>query len=349
VEKLENERDAINSQNQLLRQRLLQVEEDKFKLKQELMEIRALLTKHTGGELTPEASPSPRMSSELFSESSIKQELDDLPILSTAGQSVDLDATFTPEASPAASDLTEASPSPDVTQHPAAVLCDLQCPSSEASPAPAERWSDEALRDRTQALATQHLFRTLHLSVYSTALTPLCELLASLKKGSRLRITTITPMLFHLILWLISTPKSPLEPRTTSTSSTTPTPPISTTRTPSTSSPSTTPSSTFRTSLLRRFLTCSPALARPLKDATAAALHEKARQALGESPDVQCRADGEQGEAGSGSGARGTASKAEMWRLMTMALVIDQFERERSIKRSERGMDKQIGSRWTCV
>ena len=315
VEKLEGERDVINQQNVLLRQRLLKVEEEKFKLQQELGEMRALVAKHTGGELTPSATPSPLLRSAVFDEQAIKQELDELPLLPTRNA---IDPLRTLAPTPAPLDLADATPSLDLTQHPAAMLCrDLQCQSTETSP-PASPQPPSAAQPAPETLLP---FLMAHSIAFSTVTTPLCQLLASLKKGSRLRTKTITPTLFTLILWLISTPPSPHRPTPTAAAT-------RTTRTPSTFSPSMAPSSTFRTSLLRRFLACSPALARPLKDATAAALHAKARYALRESSDDEASSPVMASKGGTASASRATA-KAEVWRLMTMALVIDQWEKDR--------------------
>jgi len=75
-------------------------------------------------------------------------------------------------------------------------------------------------------------------------------------------------------------------------------------------------------------------LARPLKDATARALHEKARYALRETSEDSCRPVGL--EAGEGSGLVGGATpKSEVWRLMTMALVIDQWEKDQAKSKAQ--------------
>jgi len=68
-------------------------------------------------------------------------------------------------------------------------------------------------------------------------------------------------------------------------------------------------------------------LARPLKDATARALHEKAKYALRDMSDSFGLTEEVTGK-GEGVSAR-SRSKMEVWRLMTMALVIDQFEKQR--------------------
>ncbi|KAI9883340.1 MAG: Pre-mRNA-splicing factor slt11 [Watsoniomyces obsoletus] len=196
---------------------------------------------------------------------------------------------------------------PDSTQHPAVVLCDLPCQSEwsettwehqrqqanqqqqpgEASSLPTSTTSP-ALANFTILFTASHLLLATLVSAVSSHLTqPLAEIFHSLRTGcpiSTAATTNSIEILLPLIHWLVSTPTNPL-----STSS-------STMKTSSSHhhqpSPQTTPASnknstphynpspsslppTFRTSLLRRLLACSPALARPLRDATGRALRRR--------------------------------------------------------------------------
>lgn len=191
-------------------------------------------------------------------------------------------ATPAPEA--AAATMTA---SPDVTQHPAEMLCDgLQCQSAEA----ARWWPAASQRPLAPALA---LFLQLHLLLASTSAIlsvcqrPLTQIAMSLKAGFSL---PPTPSILNTIIWLVTTPQhSPSRPRTLSrtristhstlTSSSTTSPPILSSRSYSTnhsaaaaSPPTRHLSSTLRLKSLRKILTCSPILARPLTDATMAVL-----------------------------------------------------------------------------
>ncbi|KAL8965978.1 MAG: hypothetical protein Q9183_003590 [Haloplaca sp. 2 TL-2023] len=138
VEKLEGEKSFIETQNDRLKERLLQVEHEKFKLQQENNKLAAELAALKGGSSSNRASlaPSPNLAAQVFNQQTIKQELEEslrTPI------SLPSDS-FSPSPS-ASSNSRSPSPtslglgfhalttSPDMTQHPAAMLCDLQCQS----------------------------------------------------------------------------------------------------------------------------------------------------------------------------------------------------------------------------
>ena len=279
----------------------MQVEHDKYRLAQQVAKMQAALKKNGispqafSNAPAPSSPPSPSLTADLLQHDKIiKQELEDHPFTLPSPQ-----ATLDPRSSfSSASSSSSRSPSPshlefngnasssDMTQHPAAMLCGLQC-QSEAAWRPSiipDSPLDEAQSQRTRALhilTTLHLYLTILSAVSSTLLHPLSQLFTSLRTGSPLKQTTMTPMLFHLIQWLISTPVNPLmsmtKPKTHSLLSTST---ISTPKTNSISSPPHRRSSTFRISLLRRLLACSPALARPLEDATGRALQMKTSYAL---------------------------------------------------------------------
>lgn len=132
-----------------------------------------------------------------------------------------------------------------MTQHPAAVLCDLQCPSLASK--------EQALFPSSTSpslnlpMTLQLLFLTMTSVACSTVIHPLSQILLSLKTGLPLTFSTEEIYRhFPLILWLISTP----------------------------SLSSSKASPVFRMRLLTRLLACSPAMARPLRDATGRALQQ---------------------------------------------------------------------------
>jgi transcriptional activator HAC1 len=100
----------------------------------------------------------------------------------------------------------------------------------------------------------QLLFLTMTSVASSTVTFPLLRILHSLKTGSPLALSTAEIYQhFPLIHWLISTPSL---------------------------SPSTVTGPSFRMRLLTRLLACSPALARPLRDATGRALQLAVREQI---------------------------------------------------------------------
>ena len=353
----------------MLKQRLLAVEHEKYALRQQLARYAAAIQK-TGTMSravsvgpAPSSPPSPSMvAADLRQlDRNIKQEFEDLSFsLPSPQNTLDPRSSFSSaspsssrSASPSNLDFNGSVNSPDMTQHPAAMLCGLQCQSGAAwrplsNPGSHPDKAQSRPRQQQQmaiqqTLTTLHLFLMLHSVVSSSLLQPLSQLLTSLKTGSPMKASMMTPTLFHLILWLISTPVNPLISATPMISSSPSTSKTNTTKTTSTSSPPQTPFSAFRTSLLRRLLACSPALARPLKDATGRELQMKTSYALrgsterrladGNGPEVISRCEGDTSRA-----ARGSRSRREVWQLMTMALVIDQFiNQTKSAKKCKKG------------
>lgn len=294
---------SIEEQNKMLKERLMTVEHEKFQLAQKVANLTAEMSKYRSGSLAPPsvapscaASPKP----ELFN---IKQEFDDFSFQLPTPQNSTVHSTLTPPStssvysrspSPAHVSFGVLTSSPDMTQHPAEMLCGLQCQSGAATAASTAPTSpDEGRRHRQRqilsALCMQICWTTLISAVYSHLLHPLRLIFLSLRTGSPLPTTTTTttntipPMISLLIRWLISTPaKLVTTPPIPATSSTTPS-----TRTP-----------TFRTRLLRRLLLCSPALARPLKDAAGGASRLRTSYALNrmsesEKGDVSAISDGQ--------------------------------------------------------
>ena len=343
VEKLEGEKHAIEQQNQLLKERLMAVEHEKFKLAQQVAKMtaemsafksqgrpRALMADSTA----TSCAPSPSLGADLHQQA-VKQEFDDYPFaLPTPQNSIDpstscfstpSSSTYSRSPSPSHVGLgLDAITSSDMTQHPAAMLCGLQCLSEEAWLASTPPTRDEARRFQ-QAISSQ-LCLTLILAVYSHLLHPLGLIFISLRTGSPLPSTitpTTTPMIFLLIKWLISTPAN-LMPTPLTNPTTSPTT-MSSTHPPTSSHPSPVRRSTFRIRLLRRLLLCSPALARPLKGATGRAMRPKTSDALnGLSTDSSRGGEG----SGVGKGESTSLGGVGFARGVTMARIIDQIEYE---------------------
>jgi transcriptional activator HAC1 len=164
--------------------------------------------------------------------------------------------------------------SPDVTQHPAEMLYDLPCHmSAEVMPS--------ALPD-SQTLIHPLLtwllqFRMISLSasaILSACQRPLMQIAMSSKAGFSLRPT---PQLLTTIIWLVTLPKASSSTSTTSSPQTKQAMPLQNLWQRATTAPlrttgSTTRSTTLRLKSLRKILSSSPNLARPLSDATMAAL-----------------------------------------------------------------------------
>jgi len=158
--------------------------------------------------------------------------------------------------------------SPDATQHPAEMLCEgLQCRSAEVP-----QWLAASQQQLFPVLA---LFQFLLIStstMVSLCQRPLTQIAMSLKAGFSL---PPTPAILNTIILLVTNP-SPSRSSTSTTSSQTTTsrPTLSSRRStnPTAARPPTRRSSTLRLKFLRKILTCSPTLARPLMDATMEAL-----------------------------------------------------------------------------
>ncbi|KAG4031145.1 hypothetical protein MFRU_010g02700 [Monilinia fructicola] len=148
----------------------------------------------------------------------------------------------------------------DMTQHSAAMLCDLQCQSKEQG-----HWMGTVQTSIiTQALSII-LWTQMTWATISTILTPLEQIRISLTNGSSL---LPTPSLMTLIIWLATT-SAPLTIYS-STHLSTKTQRLHSLR----------PKFTLRIRLLRRLLACSPNMARPLLDATLEAMRLSSKQQL---------------------------------------------------------------------
>lgn len=326
------------------------VEHEKFKLEQQLSQLTAENAALRSGSSPPRASltpPSDFAADLLDNQKAIKQEIEDSLFALRTPISLPSDS-FSPSPS-ASTDSRSPSPtsldlgfhalttSPDMTQHPAAMLCDLQCQSRAARSAAMTR---PTIRDKAPSppslsptpnpstLASQLFFLTLTTAVFSQLLLPLLHISLSLKKGSPLPASLTThPMSLRLIRWLILTPAD----LTGSSTATTTTAPSAVTMTSSRTTTRSQP--TFRIRLLRRLLLCSPALARPLLGATVRAMRAERGVALKER-----KARG-----------RGTGTEKSWSRLMVLALAIECITRrlERSTMEFE-DRDSGIG-RHKCI
>lgn len=286
VEKLEGEKQSIEQQNAALKQQLMTVEHEKWLLRQQVAKMTARMEAIRRGSSTPDVSTPPLEPDLLEHDQIIKKEFDDyqfaLPTprsslrASSASFSSPSTATYSGSSTPATISLglDALTASPDMTQHPAAMLCDLQCQSREAchvSTRPTIRHAAAI-----QLYTANLLCLTLISQVYLQLMRPLKMIFTSLRTGSPLPrgMMTSMPMALPLIRWLISTPANLLPyPPPTQTTRTTPTTTTTITTTSSTTATSTlpaTPSQTpiLRLRLLRRLLLSSPSLARPLRAAT---------------------------------------------------------------------------------
>lgn len=278
VEKLENEKKAMEEQNTFLLKRLSQMEAENNRLSQQIAHLsgdrassRSTTPLSAISTTSPLVSGSPTFTQTLFKQEQSEPSFEKIPFASPVSLCLE---SPEPELS-------------DLTQHPAAVLCDLQC-QSETSKFQSSQTS-LALR-----IVIHHLFQMMTLAAFSTVILPTSQIFHSLKEGTPLTFSQAEiSQHFPLILWLITT---------TSLSK------VASTR-----------RSVFRTRLLSRLLECSPALARPLKDATSKALQQALAEARSQT---------------ASTGAPG----AQDWRsLMIMRLAIDRIEQRSALyKRTRR-------------
>ena len=289
MEKLENEKIEMAQTNQLLAQRLAQMEAENTRLNKQVAQLSAevrgsSVSQGHSPKATSPAAPSPTLTPTLF-----KQE-EDLPL-----ERVAFHTPSSTEDSPTMkpSSLAESS---DMAQHPAAVLCGLQCQSADSKET--ERspcLTSEQATSLTLQMMLQLLFLTMTSAAYSAVVHPMSQILLSLKAGSPLIFSTEEIYRhFPLILWLISTPS--LSPSRASTHQ-----PV------------------FRMRLLTRLLACNPALARPLRDATGRVLQLAVRERF--SDDLRSVIDDPEG-------------RRFVESLLTLAWAIDHLDRTGSRRNS---------------
>ena len=304
VEKLEGEKSFIEQQNESLKERLMAVEHDKFLLAQQLAKMKARLEsieRGSSGTSRPTSPPpgglpvsAPVGPDLLVPKQFIKQELldeypYDLPTpqnsyaAPSSNYSSPSSGTCSSSSTPATVSLglDALTTSSDMTQHPAAMLCDLQCQSQKACQTATRPTTPRAAATPSSSAGLLSLM--LISAVYSQLMHPLRMIFITLRTGSPLPPSmTTAPMVLPLIRWLISTPANLLPPSpttgpTTRPKPTSPPPPAKTTTTTKTSpakAPPSFPEATrsrvpiLRLRLLRRLLLSSPSLARPLRAAT---------------------------------------------------------------------------------
>jgi transcriptional activator HAC1 len=295
VEKLEGEKQKIEQQNAFLLQRLAQVEAENSRLNCQVAQLSAEIRGSRG--TTPKSvspdSTSPTLTPTLFKHEREELSLDKIPFPTPSIPE------FSPSMKP--TDLVASS---DLTQHPAAMLCGLQCQSEDskdrAVSVSCPSWTPDQASSLALQVTLQLLFLMMTSAAYSTVIRPLSQILTSLKTGSPLTLST-EDIYRHLPLihWLISNPNLSRP-----------------------SMASTTRRSVFRMRLLTRLLACSPALARPLRDATGKAL----QLAVSE---VSLRP--------TGSAVVGASEAGQDWQsLLTMAWAIDSIERRNRNRRRQR-------------
>lgn len=204
VEKLEGEKMSIEQQNESLKERLMTVEHEKFLLAQRVAKMAAQMEAIRNGSSRPgELSPPPE--SDLFHKNHIKQELlEEYPFSLPTPQN-SFGAPSTSFSSPTAATFSESSTpatislgfdaltsTPDMTQHPAAMLCDLQCQSGEACQVPTQPTTRPPAA--TPSSSATHLYLTLISTVYSELMHPLRMIFISSKTGSALPPSMIASM-----------------------------------------------------------------------------------------------------------------------------------------------------------
>jgi len=265
VEALEAEKRAIERRAQDLEMRLADSEAKRAELQSQLEQYTGAMPGMIAfrGSSAPspaqseqiQRAPTPiTFSQELFSSSDADNRpisTQPLVVRQPPIQTINL-ASVSPEIRPV--DESSNASSSDMTQHPAAMLCDLQCQSEEQRP-----WTDTTTFSQILAIT---LFMTTASQAISTFLIPLGQIVDSLRTGSYL---IPTPSILTTIIWLVTT-TAPLTPSTSMTSST--------------KTHSLQPRFTLRIRLLRRLLTSSPNLARPLSDATMVAMRLASEQQL---------------------------------------------------------------------
>ncbi|KAH6956389.1 transcriptional activator hac1 [Fusarium avenaceum] len=283
-ERKRQEVEALEKRNQELEAAYKKLQEDHANLKMQFQQA------HSSG-LVTHSSPlesfreNPSLSQGLFNPQATHTGVDELVSSNTTVDPTTLSPQLLPVAESFEETLDEEpskeakleqteSTSPDLTQRPAAMLSDLQCHMSAEMP------KSFLLSQTSMALTSAWLLQlqmTLHSALAALMFfhRPLTQIAVSLKAGISLHPT---PQLLATIIWLVTLPRSVSTTTLTSVSSST------TTQMPSrqnlwqrATSPlrpvATSPRRTnLRFKSLRKILSSSPILARPLADATLVAL-----------------------------------------------------------------------------
>lgn len=340
MEKLENEKIQMEQQNQFLLSRLSQMEAENNRLNQQVARLSAEVRGSRCSSPKPAASPITTTESPTLTPTLFKQERDDhhssLPL-----DRIPFPTPSVHDYSPTLKPSTLAGPveaaSTDVTQHPAAMLCgdndhlDLQCPSAMV----ASRCSTSAVaaaQAQTAITMWQLLCLTMTSAAFSTVIHPLSRILQSLKTGSPLAVSSteeISSRLFPLIQWLISTPTLSSSPTTNNSSS---------------NNSSRRPLPIFRMRLLARLLACSPALARPLRDATGRALQRAVSELSLPRQSSSSQRD-DSGATVADSVVDGGAGRQNWEFLITMIWAIDSIQRGKTGRKSSSTTSSSLGGK----
>ena len=197
VEKLEGEKAAIEQQNRYLKDRLMAVEHEKFQLQQQLTKVTAQMRatdERSPG--TPSIAPFPDPEPQAFDHLRIKREIDDYSLTASPQTFASPPTlTYSPSQSPSQPSLSfdddSLNTSLDMTQHPAAMLCDLQCQSAEGCQASSTQPTTlpTSARTATPSSSVNPLtWATLISTIYSLLMIPLHKRTTSLKIPSRLLV-----------------------------------------------------------------------------------------------------------------------------------------------------------------
>jgi transcriptional activator HAC1 len=205
--------------------------------------------------------------------------MDDFVLMPESNNGTVNPASLSPELSPVPeSKSTATAPAPaapataststDTTQHPAAVLCDLQCPSVKVP----QQWvaTRQAPRPALSLFLQLQALLTASSVMFSACRHPLTLIAGALKTNLALQPT---PSILSTIIWLVTLPPTTRSSTSNNSSATTSAAPPqarqpATTRSPKTTRTLSSASSTLRIKSLKKLLTSSPILARPLRDAT---------------------------------------------------------------------------------
>ncbi|KAI0172683.1 hypothetical protein GGR52DRAFT_580397 [Hypoxylon sp. FL1284] len=282
-ERKRQEVEALEIRNQQLEEQLANQQKTNEMLMDELNKLRQGSGSSRGSSPFDNLQPSPlTLSQPLFGSAQDKASMmNDFILMPEQDDTVD-PASLSPELAPISDDnapqtsateqgataSTSAATSSDVTQHPAAVLCDLQCPSVETPPS----W----LASRQPSPPGLSLFLQLQtlLTASSVMLSAFRHPMTLIRGALKANLALLpTPSILSAIIWLVTRPPSFRASTSTSSSATMSSAaqlqarPREATRSPKNrNQPSA--SSTLRIKTLQKLLTSSPILARPLEDAT---------------------------------------------------------------------------------
>ncbi|EWZ78294.1 hypothetical protein FOWG_17414 [Fusarium oxysporum f. sp. lycopersici MN25] len=280
-ERKRQEVEALEKRNQELKAAFKQAQEANARLMMELEKMRRSSGVAAHSSPLESFRENPSLSQELFSSQTTHKAMEELispnatvdpttlsPCLSPVAEASEEIPEPIKEAMPEQTEST----SPDLTQRPAAMLSDLQCHMSAEMPKsflssltsvePTSAWPLQLQMMLLSALATLTFCQR-----------PLMQIALSLRAGISLHST---PQLLATIIWLVTLSRSTSTKTSTSSTSTAQTPSRQTlwqrATLPLRSTASSPRSTNLRFKSLKKILSSSPFLARPLADATLVAL-----------------------------------------------------------------------------